>query len=112
MLVKRKLVSIYLDILLISAKDRCTVCTECNTGVEIALGTPGWYSKVMYVKLKLVLVRLGIALVSAQERCMVCTERTIGLEIILAAPDVTPRDEGQVKAHFSPFRDSVNLSAR
>ena len=109
MLVKRKLVSIHLEILLISAKDRCTVCTECNTGVEIALGTPGWY---LYVKLKLVLVRLGIALVSARGRCMVCTERTIGSEIILAAPDDTPRDDGQVKAHFSPFRDSVNLSAR
>ena len=109
MLVKRKLASIHLEILLISAKDRCTACTECNTGVEIALGTPGWY---LCVKLKLVLVRLGIALVSARERCMVCTERTIGLEIILAVPDGTPRDEGQVKAHFSPFRDSVNLSAR
>ena len=88
------------------------VCTECNTGVEIALGTPRWYSKVMYVKLKLVLVRLGIVLVSTRVRCMVCAERTIGSEIILAAPDGTPRDEGQVKAHFSPFRDSVNLSAR
>ena len=109
MLVKRKLVSIHLEILLISAKDRCAVCTECNTGVEITLGTPGWY---LCVKLKLVLVRLGIALVSTRDRCMVCTERTIGLEIILAAPDGTPRDEGQVKAHFSPFRDSVNLSAR
>ena len=64
MLVKRKLVLIHLEILLISAKDRCIVCTECNTGVEIALGTPRWYSKVMYVKLKLVLVRLGIVLVS------------------------------------------------
>ena len=65
----------------------------------------------MYVLWKLVLVRLGIALVSARERCMVCTERTIRLEIILAAPDDTPRDESQVKAHFSPFGDSVNLSA-
>ena len=111
MLVKRKLVSIHLEILLISTKDRCTVCTECNTGVEIALGTPGWYSEVMYVKLKLVFIRLGIVLVSARDRCMVCAERTMGLEIILAAPDGTPRDEGHVKAHFSPFRDSVNLSA-
>ena len=68
--------------------------------------------KGMYVKLKLVLVCLGIVLVSMRDRCMVCAERTIGLEIILAAPDGTPRDEGQVNAHFSPFRDSVNLSAR
>ena len=66
----------------------------------------------MYVKLKLVLVRLGIALVFAQDRCMVCAERTIGSEIILDAPDGTPRDEAQVNAHFSPFRDSVNLNAR
>ena len=109
MLVKRKLVSIHLEILLISAKDRCTVCTECNMGVEIALGTPGWY---LCVKLKLVLVRLGIMFVSARDRCMVCAERTIGSEIILATPDGTPKDEGQVKARFSPFRDSVNLSAR
>ena len=75
------------------------------------MGTPGWYSKVMYVKLKLVLVRLRIVLISAQDRCMVCAECTIGSEIILAAPDGTPRDEGHVKAHFSPFRESVNLSA-
>ena len=75
MLAKGMLVSIHLEIVLTSVQDRCTVCTECNTGVEIALGTPGWESKVMYVKLKLVLVRLGIALVSVRERCMVCTER-------------------------------------
>ena len=112
MLVKRNLVSIHLEIVLISAQDRCTACTECNTDVEIALGTPGWYSKVMYVKLKLVLVRLGIVLVSTRDRCMVCAERTKSSEIILAAPDATPRDGGQVKGHFSPFRDSVNLSAR
>ena len=61
---------------------------------------------------KLVSVHLEVVLDLAQDRCMVCAERTIGLEIILAAPDGTPRDEGQVKAHFSPFRDSVNLSAR
>ena len=49
-------------------------------------------------------------LVQAQDRCTVCVECTSGMEIILAALDATPRDEGQVKAHFSPFRDSVNLS--
>ena len=112
MLVKRNLDSIHLEIVLVSAQDRCMVCTECNTGMEIALGTPIWYSKVMYGKLKLVLVRLGIVLVSARDRSMVCAEHTIGSEIILAAPDGTPRDEGQVKAYFSPFRDSVNLIAR
>ena len=66
----------------------------------------------MKVKWKLVLVRLEAVRILPQDSCMVCTERTIGLEIILAAPDGTPRDEGQVKAHFSPFRQSVNLSAR
>ena len=64
------------------------------------------------LKWKLVSIRLEIVLILTQDRCMVCAERTIGSEIILAAPDDTPRDEGQVKAHFSPFRDSVNLSAR
>ena len=49
---------------------------------------------------------------SVQDRCMVYARRTIGFEIILAALDGTPMDEAQVKTHFSPFRDSVNLSAR
>ena len=100
MLVKRNLVSIHLEIVLVSAQDRCTVCTECNTGVEIALGTPGWYSKVMYVKLKLVLVRLGILLVSARDRCMVCAKRTIGSEIILDARDGTSRSRGSCGISF------------
>ena len=91
MLVKRKLVSIHLEIVLISAQDRCTVCTECNTAVEIALGTPGCYSKVMYVKLKLVLVRFEILLVPTQDRCTICAECTSGMEIILGTPDGTPR---------------------
>ena len=101
-----------MEIVLISSQDRCTVCTECTTCMEIALVTPEWYSEIMYVEWKLVLVRIEIVLVSAKDRCMVCAECTIGSEIILAAPDGTPKDEGQVKAHFCPFRDSVNLRAR
>jgi hypothetical protein len=40
MWVKRKLVSVHLELVLISAQDRCTVCTECTTGLEIISGTP------------------------------------------------------------------------
>ena len=65
MYVQWKLVSVYFEIVLVLAKDRCTVYAESTPSVEIALGTPEWYSKVMYVKLKLVLVRQGIVLVSA-----------------------------------------------
>jgi hypothetical protein len=39
-LVMRKLVSVRLEIVLISTQDRCTVCAECTTGKEIALNTP------------------------------------------------------------------------
>jgi hypothetical protein len=38
-LVKRKLVSVYLEIVLVSTQDRCTVCAECTMGKEITLGT-------------------------------------------------------------------------
>jgi hypothetical protein len=34
-----ELVSVHLEIVLILAQDRCTVCAECTTGVEIILGT-------------------------------------------------------------------------
>jgi hypothetical protein len=35
-----ELVSVHLEIVFISAQDRCMVCAECTTGVEIILGTP------------------------------------------------------------------------
>ena len=63
------------------------VCTECTTCMEIALGTPEWYSKVMYVKWKLVSVRFEIVLVLAQDRCTVCADYTSGKEITLGTPE-------------------------
>ena len=75
-----------LEIVLILSQDRCTVCTECTTCMEIALGTPEWYSEVMYVEWKLVLVRIEIVLVSAKDRCPVCAECTSGIEIALGTP--------------------------
>ena len=73
------------------AQDRCMVCDECTSGIEIIFGTPDWYSKVMYVKWKLVSVRFEIVLVLAQDRCTVCAECTSGSKIILGTPDHTPR---------------------
>ena len=77
---------IRLEILLISSQDRCTVCTECTTSMEIALGTPECYSEVMYVEWKLVLVRFKIVFVSAKDRCTVCAECNSGMEIALGTP--------------------------
>jgi hypothetical protein len=37
--IKQKLILIRLEIVFISAQDRCTVCVECTTGMEMALGT-------------------------------------------------------------------------
>jgi hypothetical protein len=40
MYVKWKLVSVHLEIVLVSAKDRCTVCAENSIGMENFSGTP------------------------------------------------------------------------
>jgi hypothetical protein len=40
MWIKRKFISICLEIVLISVQDSCTVCAECTTGMEIALDRP------------------------------------------------------------------------
>ena len=84
-----KLVLFHLEVVLVSAQDRCMVCTECTSGMEIAFGTLEWYSLVMCVKWKLVLVHFEIVLVLAQDRCTVCAECTSGMEIILGTPDRT-----------------------
>jgi hypothetical protein len=41
MYVKWKLVSLRLEIVLVSMQDRCTVCGENTIGLEIIFGTPG-----------------------------------------------------------------------
>jgi hypothetical protein len=70
----------------------------------------------MYVKWKLISLCLEIVLASTQDRCTVCAIHTIGLELIFGTPDgctVTILcDVDQGKAHYDPFGDSVNLSAR
>ena len=55
---------------------------------------------------------LEIVLVSMQDRCTVCTKHTIGSKSFWTHPLVLLVDEAQVKAHFGPFGDSVNLDAR
>ena len=69
------------------AQDRCMVCDECTSSMEIALGTPEWYSLVMYVQWKLVSVCFKIVLVLAKDRCTVCAECTSGMEIALGTPE-------------------------
>ena len=56
--------------------------------MEIALGTPEWYSEVMYVEWKLVLVCFEIVLVLMQDGCTVCAECTAGKEIALGTPEL------------------------
>ena len=80
-----------LEIVLILSQDRCTVCTECTTCMEIALGTSEWYSEVMYVEWKLVLVRIEIVLVSAKDRCPVCANVPWAWKSLWAHPNGTPR---------------------
>ena len=57
-------------------------------------------------------VYLEIVLILTQDSCIVCAERTIGTEVILDARVGTPGDVGHVHTRFSPFGDSVIVSAR
>ena len=81
MYVKWKLVSVCFEIVLVLAEDRCTVCAECTSGMEIILDTPDRTPTS---------VRLEIVLISAQHRYTVCAECTMGMEIILGTADGTP----------------------
>jgi hypothetical protein len=57
-------------------------------------------------------VRLENVLILTQDRCMVCTERTIGSQVVFYAPDGLVSDMGHVESRFSPFGESVSVSAR
>jgi hypothetical protein len=71
--VKWKLVSVHLEILLISAQDRCTVCNDVPFACKSLWAHP---IKLLGdgVKCKLVSVCLEIVLISAQDGCMVCAD--------------------------------------
>jgi hypothetical protein len=64
------------------------------------------------VLVELCSVRLEIVLILAQDRCTVCAERTIGSQKVFDAPDGVVSDMGHVESRFSPFGDSVSVSAR
>jgi hypothetical protein len=66
--VMSNLISVHLEIVLVSVQDRCTVCAKYTVGSEIILDT-----------------------LDNTPRCTVCTKRTTGSEIVLDAPHGTPR---------------------
>ena len=89
--VKWKLISVCLEIVLNSTQDRCTVCAQMHRRLRNHFGCTRWYYDVTCVKWSLVSVLLVVVLTSTQDRSTVCTERTIGLEIYWDAHDGTPR---------------------
>ena len=101
------LVSVHLEIVLVSVQDRCTVCTLWYHRLRNCFGRPRWYSKVARLKWKLVSICLGIVLILMQDMCTVCVECTVGSEIILDAPDGTLGGVDHLESRFFPFGDSV-----
>jgi hypothetical protein len=82
----------YLETVLVSMKDRCTVCAKHTLGSKIILDapdvTPRWRGSSESS------VCWEMVLILTQDSYTVCVERTIGLEIILASLDGTPRWRG------------------
>jgi hypothetical protein len=88
--VKWNLVTVHLEIVLISMPCRCTVCTKRTIGSEIFLDAPDCTPRWRGSNERLILTCLEIVLISAQDRCTVCAECTTGMEITLGTPDGTP----------------------
>jgi hypothetical protein len=66
----------------------------------------------MCVKWTLVSVHLEIVLILALDRCMIYAECTTTWKSMWAHPKVDLGDMGQMKAHFGPFANNVNLDTR
>jgi hypothetical protein len=78
-----ELISVRLEIVLISAQDRCMVCAECTTGVEIILGTPVGTPRLRVSSGSSFWSVLEIVLILALDGCTVCARCTTGMEINL-----------------------------
>jgi hypothetical protein len=66
----------------------------------------------MWVNWNLISIHLETVLVSVQDWCMVCAKRTIGSETFRTHLMVLLGEAGHVEYCFSPFGDSVSVSAR
>jgi hypothetical protein len=90
--VKWKLLSVRLDIVLISMQDWCTVCTERAMGSEIILGTPdGAPRYVCLVEGRFNSFRDSVNGNLDTDGCTVCIEHAVGSKIVMRAPNGTPR---------------------
>jgi hypothetical protein len=78
------LVSVRLEMVLVSVQDRCMVCGKCTIGSGIVLDATR-------LKWKLILVCLEIVLILTQDRCTISAKHTMGSQIVLDAPDGIPR---------------------
>jgi hypothetical protein len=71
------LVSAYLEMVLVSVQDRCTVCTKRTIGPKIILDAPdGTLGDVGHVES--CFDPFGDVLMSMQIGCMVCAQRSTG----------------------------------
>jgi hypothetical protein len=111
-IVKWKLVSVCLEIILISRQDRCKVCAICTIGSEITLGTPDGTLRWRRSSER----SFQSVWRWCQSRCKISAQFALNVplawESFWTQLMVLLGDVGQVKAHFGPFRDSVNLGAR
>jgi hypothetical protein len=93
-----KVVSVYLEIVLISMQDRCTVCTEHTIGSKIILGT----TMVLLGDVDQVETRFGPRFVPNVPWVW---------QSFLAHPMELLGDVGEMEGRFGLFGDSVNLDA-
>jgi hypothetical protein len=89
MYVMWKLVSVHLEIMLVSANDRCIIWLNVPWAWKSLWAHP-MVLLCNVCQVKACFGPFGDILISAQDRCMVSAERTIGLETILDGPDGTP----------------------
>ena len=85
-----KLVSVRLEVALVSVQDGCTVCAKVPKAQKsfrmnpmVVLGDKA--------QVEARFSPLEIVRILTQDRCMVCAERPIGLENILDTPDGSAR---------------------
>jgi hypothetical protein len=84
------LISVRLDIVLVSVQDRCMGCAERTIGTKLF-----WMQLMALLgsrlKRKLISVCLEIMLILTQDSCKVCAKCTMASETILDTTDGTPR---------------------
>ena len=106
------LISVHLEMVLVSVQDRHMVCAKTYHRLRNHFGHTRWYSLVTRLKWKLISVHVEIVLILTQIGACFAPNVPWAQKSLWMRPMKLLHDMGHVESRFDPFGNDVSVGAR